>query len=241
VYYEAAIPLRAGLISYADYLEYLNRRLREYQRSPLRKISNDEWRKVSHKSGPGYELSYTRGAAVALWADAAIRERSGGASSLDNVMFDLVNEAQGPRPPELTEDRVLAAFARFLGPEQLAQMRAMTVGGADVPLPEKLGNCARLEQVTQTFVDAGFDETCLESKRIAGVDPSGPAYRAGIRDGQEVFRFSIYRNDPSKEILLGVVVDGKREMIHYSGAKRQQTAQYRATAEGEAARACTPF
>ena len=149
-YYEAGIPLRAGLISYADYLEYLNRRLREYQTSPLRKLTNDEWQKISHSSGPGYELSYTRGAAVALWADAAIRERSEGKSSLDDVMFDLVNEAEGPKPLELTEDRVFAAFARYLGPEQVAQMRAMTVEGAGVPLPKTLGNCAHLEQVTQT-------------------------------------------------------------------------------------------
>lgn len=241
VYYEAAIPLRAGLISYADYLEYLNRRLREYQTSPLRKVSNTEWQKLSHTSGPAYELSYTRGAAVALWADAAIRERSEGKSSLDNVMFDLVNEAQGPKPPELTEDRVFAAFARYLGPEQLAQMRAMAVEGADAALPKKLGNCAQSEKATQTVVDIGFDEESLESQRIAGVDPAGPAYRAGIRDGQEVFRVSIYHNDPSKDILLGVVVNGKREMIHYSGAKQQEITQYRATAEGNAARACTPF
>lgn len=138
-YYEGVIPLRAGQISYADYLEYLNRRLREYQTSPLRKISNAEWQKLSHSSGPGYELSSTRGVAVALWADAAIRERSGGKSSLDNVMFDLVNEAQGPKPPELTEDRVFATSARYLGSDQVAQMRAMAVDGADEPLPRTLG------------------------------------------------------------------------------------------------------
>jgi predicted metalloprotease with PDZ domain len=241
VYYEAAIPLRAGLISYADYLETLNWRLREYQTSPLGKVSDAEWQKLSHASGPGYELSYARGAAVALWADAAIRERSGGKLSLDNVMFDLVNEAQAPKPPELTENRVFAAFARYLAADQVALMRTMAVQGADVPLPKTLGNCAQLESVARTVADAGFDEMSVESKRIAGVDPAGPAYRAGIRDGQVVFRFSIYHDDPSKEILLGVVIDGKKETIHYSGAKQQVITQYRATAEGDAARACTPF
>jgi predicted metalloprotease with PDZ domain len=241
VYYEAAIPLRAALISYADYLEYLNRRLREYQTSPLRKVTNADWQKISHSSGPGYELSYTRGAVMALWADAAIRERSGGKSSLDNVMLDLVNEAQGPKPPELNEDRVFAAFARYLGPEQVTKMRAMAVNGADVPFPETLGRCAQLEQVTRTMVDSGFDEASLEKKHIAGVDPLGPAYRAGIRDGQEVFRYSIYHDDPSKDVLLGVVIDGKKEMIHYSPAKKQDIAQYRAIVEGNAAQTCTPF
>ena len=110
---------------------------------------------------------------MALWADAAIRERSGGKASLDNVMFDLVNEAQVPKPPELTDDRILAAFARYLAPEQVAQMRAIAGRGGGCTAAGKLGNCANLEQVTQTVIDAGFDEKSLESKRIAGVGSVG--------------------------------------------------------------------
>lgn len=241
VYYEGAIPLRAALISYADYLEYLNRRLEGYQTSPLRKVTNAEWKKMSHSSGPGSVLPYARGAAIALWADSAIRERSDGKFSLDNVMFDLVNEAQSPKPLELNEDRVFRAFARYLGPEQVSMIRSMALDGIEVPLPDRLGGCARLGQVTRTVVDPGFDEKSLDTKHIAGVDPEGPAYRAGIRDGQEVFRWSIYHNDPSKDVLLGVVINGNREMIQYSAAKQQIIAQYQATVEEELARTCTPF
>lgn len=241
VYYEGAIPLRASLISYADYLEYLNRRLEGYQTSPLRKVTNAEWKKMSHSSEPGSVLPYARGAAIALWADSAIRERSHGKFSLDNVMFDLVNEAQAPKPLELNEDRVFRAFARYLGPEQVSMIRSMALDGVEVPLPDRLGGCARLGQVTRTVVDPGFDEKSLDTKHIAGVDPEGPAYRAGIRDGQEVFRWSIYHNDPSKDALLGVVINGNREMIRYSAAKQQIIAQYQATVEEELARTCTPF
>lgn len=241
-YYEAAIPLRAGLISYAEYLDYLNRRLREYQTSPLRKLTIAEWQKVSHSSGPGYELSYSRGSALALWADAMIRERSEGKSSLDDVMLDLVREAQRSTMPELTEDRIFAALARYLGPDLVTQMRSMAIQGADVPLPRKLGNCGELEQVTRTVVSPGFDEnTTLDTKHVAGVDPEGPAYRAGIRNGQEMFSLSIHHDDPSKEVLLGVVANGQREMIHYSAAKQQVIDQYHAVVSENAAKACTPF
>ena len=103
------------------------------------------------------------------------------------------------------------ALARYLGPDLVTQMRAMAILGADVPLPKKLGNCAELEQVTQAVVSPGFDEKAsVDTKHIAGVDPEGPAYRAGIRDGQEMFRISIYHDDPSKEVLLGVVANGQR-------------------------------
>jgi len=178
---------------------------------------------------------------VALWADAAIRERSGGKASLDNVMFDLVKEAQGPNPPELTEDRIFGAFANYLAPDQILQLRAMAGAGADVPLPQRLGNCAHLDQVTQTVVDPGFDESSMDEMRIAGVDPNGPAYRAGIRDGQQVFQFSIFRDDPSKDVLLGVIVDGKRETIHYSAARELNIAQFRAIVAGSTAQTCLPF
>jgi predicted metalloprotease with PDZ domain len=240
-YYEAVIPLRAGMISYSDYLEYLNRRLRDYETSPLRRLSNAEWQKISHSSGPGYELSYTRGAAIALWADAAIRERSTDKYSLDNVMFDLVNEAQGPKTPEITDDRIFATFARYLGPKQADQLRSMTLEGTDIPLPQKLGNCARLEDVMQTVVYPGFDVDSLQSNRIEGVDPDGPAYRAGIRDGQQVFRVSIYHDDPSKDVLLGVIIDGQRKMIQYSPAKMQEVALYKTSIEKPETQTCTPF
>jgi predicted metalloprotease with PDZ domain len=136
-------------------------------------------------------------------------------------MLDLVSEAQVPNPPGLSEDRVLGSFAHYLGPEQVSMIRAMALDGIEVPLPDRRGGCARLQQVTRTVVDPGFDEKSLDTRHIAGVDPEGPADRAGIRDGQEVFRWSIYRDDPSKDVLLGVVVNGKRELIHYSAAKPQ--------------------
>lgn len=239
VYYEAIIPLRAGLISYAEYLTCLNRRLFQYQRSPLRNITNADWQKLSHASGPGYDLSYARGAAIALWADAAIREHTQSKSSLDSVMLDLVSEAQTPQPPELSEDRVFSTFARYLAPQQLAQLRAIAVEGADVPLPQTLGSCARLEHVAKTVVDTGFDEQkSIAAKRIVGVDPAGPAYKAGIRDGQELLRYSIDHDDPSKDVRLGVMIEGKREQIEYSPAKQQEIWQYQASS---AAESCNPF
>jgi predicted metalloprotease with PDZ domain len=241
VYYEDAIPLRAGLISYADYLEYLNSRLKDYQTSRLRNVTNAKWVTMSHASGPGSDVPYTRGMATALWADAAIRERSGGTASLDNVMFDLIKDSQTPKPPELTMDRIFAAFARYLEPQQVSALRAMVVDGADVVLPQRLGRCARLDQVERTIVDIGFDRSSIETGYITSVDPTSQAYYAGIRNGQRIFRSSIYYDDPSKEALLGVVVDGKKQMINYSPAKQRQIGQYQATVEGDAGRTCTPF
>jgi predicted metalloprotease with PDZ domain len=242
VYYAGVIPLRAGLTPYGDYLEYLNRWLRRYQISPLRSTKEADWKAMSHTSGPSSELSYERGAAIALWADAAIRARSGGKVSLDNVMLDMVKQSQTQNPPpDFTEERVLAAFSPFLSPDDRSQLHAMAVDGADVPLPEKVGSCAELDQKATAIVDPGFDQQAsMDNKEITGVVADGPAWRAGIRDGQRMFRISIYNDDPSKDALLGVMVNGEKKMITFSPAKTIDLGQYRETA-GDSAKSCTPF
>jgi predicted metalloprotease with PDZ domain len=118
----------------------------------------------------------------------------------------------------------------------------MAIDGADVPLPEKLSGCAvRLREI-QTIADPGFDEEAsFAAKRVTGIVPDGPAYNAGIRDGQELFRWSVYNDDPSKDAVLGVVIDGQRKMITFSPIRQAQVEQYRAIAEGEALSTCTPF
>lgn len=241
VYYSGVILLRSGLMSYSDYLHYLNDWLRHYQLSPLRNMNEAAWKSSSYFSGEGYLLQYQRGAAIALWADAAIRARSNGKSSLDNVMFDLVRQSKTGKPaPDFTEERVLTAFSPYLSPEEMEQLRSMAVAGADVPLPDKLGGCAVREKEIQSIVDPGLDQNAsFAAKRVTGVVQNGLAYRAGIRDGQELFTWSIYNDNPSKDALLGVVIDGQKRTITFSPVKQATLEQYRVTSE--AAKDCTPF
>lgn len=241
VYYAGVISLRSGLTTYSEYLDYLNLWLRRYELSPLRGAKEEAWKKMSHSSGEGYALSYERGAAIALWADSAIRLRSNGRSSLDNVMFDLVHQNENHSPaPEFTEERVLAAFSPYLSGGDIEQLRRMAVDGADVPLPEELNRCAVRQNETQAVVDPGFDaHASFAAKHITGVVQDGPAYRAGIRDGQELFRWSISYEDPSKDTLLGVVIDGQRRTISFSPKKQEQVEQYHVGRE--AGKNCTPF
>lgn len=243
VYYAGVILLRSGLTSYSDYVHILNQWLRRYQLSPFRQMSEAAWKSSPHFSGDGYSLPYERGAAMALWADAAIRARSNGKSSLDNVMFDLVRQSKTGNPaPDFTEERVLSAFSPYLSKDEMQQLRSMAIAGADVPLPDKLAGCAVREKEIQSIVDPGFDQNAsYAAKRVVGVVQNGPAYRAGIRDGQELFRWSIYNDDPSKDALLGVVIDGQKRMITFSPVKQAPLEQYRPIVASEASKDCSPF
>ena len=243
VYYAGVIPLRSGLTSYSEYLDYLNLWLQRYEISPLRSMNEAAWKSISHFSGEGYELSYERGAAIALWADAAIRGRSNGKSSLDNVMFNLVRQREtGDPAPEFTEERVLAAFSPYVSESEMQQLRSMAIDGKDVPLPEQLGGCAVRKIEKRMIVDPGFDQgASLATRRVSGIVLDGPAYRAGIRNGQELFSWSVYNDDPSKDAVLVVVIDGQKRMISFSPTKQVNIDQYRASIDGGAAKNCTPF
>jgi predicted metalloprotease with PDZ domain len=242
VYYGGVIPLRSGLTTYSEYLEYLNRWLRRYELSQLRGMNEAVWKSISHSSGEGSALPYERGAAIALWADAAIRLRNHGKGSLDNVMFSFVHQNLTKPVPDFTEERVLGAFSPYLSEHEMQLLRSMAIDGADVPLPETLGDCAVRQSEIQTIVDPGFDEEAsFTAKQVIGIVSDGPAYRAGIRDGQELFRWSIDNDDPSKDAMLGVVIDGQRKTVTFSPTRQAHVDQYRASANGAAASACTPF
>ncbi|HET9181484.1 MAG TPA: hypothetical protein VFP59_05075 [Candidatus Angelobacter sp.] len=158
-------------------------------------------------------------------------------------MFDLVRQSEIRNPePQFTEERVLIAFSPYLSEDEMQQLRKMAIDGEDVPLPDKLGRCAVREKQVQSVVDPGFDQNAsFAAKRVIGVVPDGAAQRAGIRDGQELFRWSIYNDDPSKDALLGVVINRERKMITFSPARLANLEQYRATVTGDVAKNCTPF
>ena len=79
----------------------------------------------------------------------------------------------------------------------------MVITGATVVLQRSVPACAYLQTISVQVVDAGFDPNSLKTKRMSGVEESGPAYKAGIRDAQEVYRSSFWREDPAKEVVLG--------------------------------------
>ena len=143
-------------------------------------------------------------------------------------MRDLVVEAQPiDDPPPLTEERVLEAFSRYLAADKMSQLRSMVADGTTVALPQSVQACMVLEPSPVQVVDPGFDPSSLKTNRMTGVVESGPAFQAGIRNGQEVYRSSFWKEGPTKDVILGVTVDGQKKLIHLSSAKTVTILQYR--------------
>jgi len=204
-YYGYLLALRAGLLQLPAYLENVNRDLRIF---------------------PGSRSAYVRGRIIALWLDWQIRKNSGGKRSLDTVMYDMVNEAAKP----LTQDRILETAGRYLSAASRTELAQAIEPDSPIPLPgNALGPCARgsVDQVP-TF-DLGFElSASTVGGSITGVELNGPAFQAGLRNGQRLSgRLSVYNNQPEKAAIVTVQTsDGQKAIEYFPRGKPIAVMQY---------------
>jgi len=233
-YYQDVLMLRAGMLSFPEYVQRTNAILRKYFLSPARNISNKEVIERHRNDSASDELPYARGAITALWLDWTIRETTGGKSSLDTVMFDLVRQARRRRPV-LTAERVFRTAGTYVDPGALGQLREYVELGRAIQVPATaLGSCATLQMDDIPPFELGLDrEALLSQHRVSGVKVGSAAFQAGLRDGQEVTGTSVYWNDVSKPVKLTVRTEDGRKTIEYypRGPSVTQVPQYHLTAE----------
>ena len=212
-FYAERLLLRAGLLKEADVLERLNRTLREYTLSPERTRTNAALLAADQDDPAVYHQPYLRGELVAIWLDREIRQQRGGRRSLDDVMLAL----RAGRAEPLTAERVFAAAGRLVDPATAGELRRYALDGATVPfLPGTLGPCVRFVQRQTYTYRLGFRADSLHPNgTITGLEPDGPAARAGLREGDQLAGFSVYAGDAEREAVLRVLRNGTQETVRY--------------------------
>lgn len=184
-FYQDLLLWQNNLIGTAAYLEPVNRIVREQSRSP-----------------------YERGAAIALWLDFEIRRRSSGKFSLDSVMRDLYEGRR--KHPDLSNERILAAIARYANAGTMQRLRAALDGGPIETPPKLRAICAEPRMVAMYEFDLGMDRAALlETNRVKALAAGSEAERAGLREGDRVRGMSIHWNDTGKPVKL-TLTDGRR-------------------------------
>jgi predicted metalloprotease with PDZ domain len=204
-YYGNLLVYRAGLMPLSEYLDGINFNLRKL---------------------PGSDDPNDRGRLIALWLDGRIRKDSNNQSSLDNVMFDMVHEADKP----LTEAGILETAGRYLAPDSRVQLDQIVGSGAKIAdLDDALGSCAHVSLEELPTFDLGLDlAASMEAHKVTGVRPDSPAFKAGLRNDQKLLEWSVYNDQPDKAAKFTIATDdgGKTKIEYYPKGKIITVPQY---------------
>jgi predicted metalloprotease with PDZ domain len=193
-YYGYRLAYDAGMLPAKEYVELLNQDLRLF---------------------PETDDSGFRGRVIGLWLDSAIRRESRGKRSLDDVMFDLVRGHQQP----MTLVRVFDTINRYLSPNAQADLRRAVLNHGDLAAPDSvpvLGSCSSLSIEPLPTFDIGFDvDVSRAVSTVTGVAPEGPAFAAGLRDGQALTGVSYSKGQPERPATITIRTSAGVQRITY--------------------------
>jgi predicted metalloprotease with PDZ domain len=229
VYYGDLLLLRSGVLPLPEYVERLNKRTFDYESSPLKNLSNKEL-VARYEENSVNQLPYVRCPVLALWLDAQIRRQSKNRSSLDAVMLTLAQEGSKNPAVELSSERVLRVAGKHLNRKSRKQLLGLVENGESIPIPDFPNNpCVRLDNENLPLFDLGLDGDVLRSKKVAvNVREDSEAFKAGVRDGQEVLGMSVTWNNVSKPVQLTVrTASGQQRIEYFPKGKTVSVPQYR--------------
>lgn len=216
--------VHAGLWSAQDFAADLNVKLLDYAASPTKNAPNSAIVKGFWTDPALQELPYRRGLLLALLWDYQLRKSGGG--SLGKVLLAARDRAQAAVKKPDAEDNMLRAL-REAGYDPGADVARYVIQGETIALPrDLLAACGVIRTVTIARFDPGFDRNGSAARGVfTGVDPKGPAYAAGLRDGMKRIAREGGQESDSRVPLSYRVADaqGRQRIIRYlpAGKGRQ--------------------
>ena len=187
-FYTARLLVRQGLWGPAEFAADLNVALNDYARSPARSANNARVLEAFWTDRDVQRLPYQRGRLLATIWDARLRAANSD-RNLDDVMHDMRAWAR-------SGDQRIAGELFPIASEQSGlvlgdDLQTYIESGAPILLPAAVFEpCGRITTRDVPNFHRGFDiaATQAASNVIAGVDPSLPAYAAGLRNGMVLVR-----------------------------------------------------
>ncbi|MGH8194909.1 MAG: peptidase M61 [Woeseiaceae bacterium] len=188
VYYQRLLPLRAGQLSPAAFLEDLNETAGRYYTNALLDTPNAQIPARFWEDTRVRVLPYDRGSMYFARLDHRIRTASGGERSLDDLLLAMLELRRAGHPM----DR--AAWTRLvteeLGDAGKTGFESMLAGELMLPDSDAFGPCfVRTEKPLRRY-QLGFEPRVLiENPRIVrGLLPESAAARAGLQNSDEILK-----------------------------------------------------
>lgn len=216
-YYTRRMLVRAGYANDESYAQALSRALRNYDSNPMKAERNERIQEEFWSNRQVQELPYQRGDMLAVVIDQHIRTKTNGEKSLDDFMRELFRK---PLDPNKVDSEVLfERLKSWVEPEMLRHIERVVRDGAAVELPSHLvePNLKLVSGEMREF-DPNIDiEKTRKEKKLAGIVEGSEAYKAGLRNGQQLVKFNVDSGDGSKAPIadVEVMIDGKKEKIQF--------------------------
>lgn len=209
-FYTFRLLVRDGVWTPTQFAEAFNRQLSEYARSPVRTAPNARILADYWNDRDVQRLPYQRGNLLAVIWDA--RLRATGARDMDDVMLEMRARARGGDPLKAAE--MFPIVAQSTGLDLGSDLTTIVEQGGAVLLPaDILAPCGRIETRDVPNFHRGFDidATQANNRVITGVDPTLPAYAAGMRNGMVLIRRDAGEIGDAEQEIAYVVRDGQTE------------------------------
>ncbi|WP_394764427.1 hypothetical protein [Phenylobacterium sp.] len=232
-FYAARLLLRSGVWSLEDFAAQENEMLVRYAGSGARNAPNARIQQAFWTDNAMQQLPYDRGRLFATILDHRLSSASHGRLNLDDVMrrqreLAIRNDAAGVTA---TAAAIFPTVYRSVSGRDLSADLARDIqAGATIELPADLyGACATVKTSSISTFDRGFDgEKSAASGVILGVDPDGPAYAAGLRNGMKRLGREGGKDGNSQLFIAYRVADAdgaERVVRYYPAGKAKVTVQ----------------
>jgi len=230
-YLASRVLLGSGLWSLDDYFADKNAVLLRYATSPARAATGAEIVEKFWRDEPYERISYDRGHLLALVLDGRIRAATRQRLNLDDVLREQARVARRGGGPAATLFPYV--LKRVAGLDLAAELRRYVALGEPFLLPkDAFGDCAVITVEERKEFTRGYDAdaTASAGRVVTGVDPQGPAYGAGLRNGMKLIRRESGRiGDSTVELAYRVADGGVERVLRYrpEGKRRFEVQQAR--------------
>lgn len=195
VHYARLLLFREELITPADFVADLRRTL-----APAPPFEPE---RRGHGGASARSEGYRRGALYAAYLDAALRKRSRGARSLDDLLVELLGTARGLKKARLPVSAFRELVVRDLGPKGGDDFDRLIARAEEpvVPPSNAFGPCFRRASSKEPVFELGFDAESLRGvpALIRGLKRASAAARAGLREGALVLEAKLPGPDATVE------------------------------------------
>ncbi len=221
-YFTDRLLMDWGFIDRATYLQRLDLRLRDISLSPWAHLGHKELAERFFESHALSQLTYARGAALAMFWDRRLGKVRGDATEriYDGALRELGNTWSG----QTSSERIFATMkeAGITSPT-VDWKRIVDQGDLSDLIGLHIDACTRLEAADIFPFEIGFDfEASGESRIISGVSSESNAWQAGLRNSQRYHmgRWQFGNPDAPAELTITDPDSGEKTITFLPRATR---------------------